>query len=1778
MNLKLLKNSINRIGTVGNNYLFSVLMMLVLFAFTVQTGFAQCNISTFTATPVNGVCAQDGAVQIDVPGASGCLATATLRTVGGTSNLQSITLNGNGVGAFNNLDPGTYEVRLQQGSTVVGPKTITVTSTYQPFTANVVAKNISCRTGDPLYTANGTVTATVSRAGNYVYEIKSLNLTSGQTNNTSWTFNNLGPGTYQVSVTEYSSSTCIVSRDYGFTISNYVGASLGNAFTSTNFYEVLSTTNCNAWNIAIGKGGVFGSNAALITKVLTEGYMTISYGGNTYPAVNGNMQGVSDPAGYFSNVPPNTPVTIKISDGCKEISYSYTTDPIDRTDFNFIQASQFNSDLCGPLNYITVEQTLPGNGNPVVSRLLAYRPNPSNTITYNFYEEVPINSGNWVLIESANETGVILGLTSDLGIGRNFPNLTSPTYNLQQGHKYRVEIVDNSCNTPPIHKDFIYNQVEATAPIERLSLSQTTSVIEGTAGISLGTTNAGHVGLDYSLRLTKWVIERTDGVTSYTYSATDPYNLAADVAGKTITFPYEVTFDHNKLEVRQVFNDLPLGSYRITGYDLVCNKSGTATITLTKAANYDPVVSVSASSCGANTITYKMAQINVHPLQFSTKLYTAGAGGTLGNLVATNPSANRFEGEFTNLQPGDYILNLDSFQIGGSVSHSVAVGGAKNSSDGRDINVSVKVLPRQEINFTTATLYCDPSNANTGIIAVSVTGQPVGFINYKVWLSTANPDTDPPLQQYNTTNLSEKSYVFKNLSPGKYIVRVTTNCEFKQQEVTIAVGAPILPEPIAGPPEVCAPGKLAVLSVALSESVFDIVWKNGTTQIGTGSSVNVNPTVTSTYTVEYVLKSSLGCANVTPTTANVTVTVNTDAGTVNAGPDQSLAGTTFTMNANQLTSVNSQGTWTVVSVKDVNGNSLANSTVQITNVNAYNTQVIIPAASTVEMKWTVTNAECSGEDNVILISTESIDAIDDNMSSIPVVGHAGNANVVNILTNDVLNGTPNIPAASVIISIVTPATPVSPGANVPVVNTTTGVVSVPAGTPAGTYVIEYKICTVNNTCDTATATVVVEAAEIVANNDSFGPINGYNGGNTPSVLDNDTLNGQPVNPSEITLTPGTPSHPGLTMNPDGTITVAPQTPAGTYTYEYTICEVLNPTNCDTAVATVVVEAAEIVANNDSFGPINGYNGGNTPSVLDNDTLNGQPVNPSEITLTPGASSNPGLTMNPDGTITVDPQTPAGTYTYEYTICEVLNPTNCDTAVATVVVEAAEIVANNDPFGPINGYNGGNTPSVLDNDTLNGQPVNPSEITLTPGASSNPGLTMNPDGTITVAPQTPAGTYTYEYTICEVLNPTNCDTAVATVVVEAAEIVANNDSFGPINGYNGGTTPSVLDNDTLNGDPVNPSEITLTPGTPSHPGLTMNPDGTITAAPQTPAGTYTYEYTICEVLNPTNCDTAVATVVVEAAEIVANNDSFGPINGYNGGNTPSVLDNDTLNGQPVNPSEITLTPGASSNPGLTMNPDGTITVAPQTPAGTYTYEYTICEVLNPTNCDTAVATVVVEAAEIVANNDPFAPINGYVGGNTTSVLENDTLNGQPVNPSEITLTPGTPSNPGLTMNPDGTITVAPQTPAGTYTYEYTICEVLNPTNCDTAVATVVVEAAEIVANNDSFGPINGYNGGNTPSVLDNDTLNGQPVNPSEITLTPGTPSHPGLTMNPDGTITVAPQTPAGTYTYEYTICEVLNPTNCDTAVATVVVEAAEIVANNDSFNQSMDTMEVTRQAY
>ncbi len=164
----------------------------------------------------------------------------------------------------------------------------------------------------------------------------------------------------------------------------------------------------------------------------------------------------------------------------------------------------------------------------------------------------------------------------------------------------------------------------------------------------------------------------------------------------------------------------------------------------------------------------------------------------------------------------------------------------------------------------------------------------------------------------------------------------------------------------------------------------------------------------------------------------------------------------------------------------------------------------------------------------------------------------------------------------------------------------------------------------------------------------------------------------------------------------------------------------------------------------------------------------------------------------------------------------------------------------------------------------------------------------------------------------------------------------------------------------------------------------------------------------------------------------------------------------------------------------------------------------------------------------------------------------------VNPEQVTIT-STPTGP-LTVNADGTVSVAADTAPGTYTIDYTICEVADPTNCDTATVTVevipgpnMIDAVDddyrgIIVDGDLGGVVADADG--DVNVLTNDFLNGESVNPLDVTIT-STPTGP-LMVNVDGTVSVLAGTAPGTYTIDYTICENADPTNCDTATVTVLV--------------------------
>jgi hypothetical protein len=207
------------------------------------------------------------------------------------------------------------------------------------------------------------------------------------------------------------------------------------------------------------------------------------------------------------------------------------------------------------------------------------------------------------------------------------------------------------------------------------------------------------------------------------------------------------------------------------------------------------------------------------------------------------------------------------------------------------------------------------------------------------------------------------------------------------------------------------------------------------------------------------------------------------------------------------------------------------------------------------------------------------------------------------------------------------------------------------------------------------------------------------------------------------------------------------------------------------------------------------------------------------------------------------------------------------------------------------------------------------------------------------------------------------------------------------------------------------------------------------------------------------DNGQTSLAISVSVIVAVVDTTATINGNTGGITSALTANDSLNGVLVTigavSGNVTLE-GLTVPAGLTLNTDGTVTVAANTPAANYSLEYKICEIDNPANCDTVTSTIVVSAADIIAVDTTASPVNGQEGGiNVVNVLTNDTLNGLVVSLGDIHLTTVSSSNANLTLDTLGFINLAENTPAGTYTLTYQICEKLNIANCSQAVVTVEV---------------------------------------------------------------------------------------------------------------------------
>ena len=177
-------------------------------------------------------------------------------------------------------------------------------------------------------------------------------------------------------------------------------------------------------------------------------------------------------------------------------------------------------------------------------------------------------------------------------------------------------------------------------------------------------------------------------------------------------------------------------------------------------------------------------------------------------------------------------------------------------------------------------------------------------------------------------------------------------------------------------------------------------------------------------------------------------------------------------------------------------------------------------------------------------------------------------------------------------------------------------------------------------------------------------------GQSANLLGNDRVDDRQATTTNASfaLTSGAPPA-GVTVA-NGTVSVATTAIPGVVSLSYRLCDIADANNCATTTAAITIPAPAIVAVADTFTLASGNSG----DVLANDTLGGAPATAASVTASATASLPTGVTFSAAGLVSVGAAATPGAYSVAYRICQVVAPTNCATAAASVTVPAGGSVA------------------------------------------------------------------------------------------------------------------------------------------------------------------------------------------------------------------------------------------------------------------------------------------------------------------------------------------------------------------------------------------------------------------------------------------------------------------------------------------------------------------------
>ncbi len=365
-----------------------------------------------------------------------------------------------------------------------------------------------------------------------------------------------------------------------------------------------------------------------------------------------------------------------------------------------------------------------------------------------------------------------------------------------------------------------------------------------------------------------------------------------------------------------------------------------------------------------------------------------------------------------------------------------------------------------------------------------------------------------------------------------------------------------------------------------------------------------------------------------------------------------------------------------------------------------------------------------------------------------------------------------------------------------------------------------------------------------------------------------------------------------------------------------------------------------------------------------------------------------------------------------------------------------------PIAPVDGVDGEPLPPISTATAFNnpaGDPLTftatglPDGITIVPATGVISG-TLEPDASlqgpyvVNVTATLPDGS---SVTIPLVINITN-----------PAPLATDDGTQTPLDTP---VTIAVLGNDT---DPDG-DDLTLTAvGTPVNGTVVINPDGTLTYTPDAGfTGTDSFTYTI----NDGQGGVSTATVIVN----VGAPDGVGPV-------AIPLLPESGIDGSPILPIDVAIAfadpngdpltfTATGLPPGLSIDPDTGVIIGTLPPDASIDGPYTVLV----TGTDPDGNQVTVPLVITITNPAPLAEDDGVATPLDTAVVISTLMNDADPDSDPIHVSATTPpANGTVTINPDGTLTYAPDTGfTGTDTFTYTLSD--GQGGSDTATVTVTV---------------------------------------------------------------------------------------------------------------------------